>query len=129
MKNINIDHKILSKHFNHTIEGMRKLKRKYEATGESLWLTYVKAYNHDTQTLENKTDKELLTLQAELTGLLSERGVLMKNESHEDSSSFEPQIAEALDVSNGAIEPKRTISKKKLEENERLGKRIYHNIE
>lgn len=122
MKNTNIDHKIIAKHFDTTNENMRIHKKKFEEKKGGQWLIYVKAYNYDTQTLENKTDKELLMLQAELTGLLSERGILMKNESHEDSSSFEPQVAEVLDVSNGAIEPKRKISKKKLEENERLGK-------
>lgn len=47
MKNITIDHKILAKHFNHTDEGMRKLKRKHEKDGSGLWSIYVKAYNWD----------------------------------------------------------------------------------
>ncbi len=32
MKNTNIDHKTLAKHFNKTNEAMRQLKIKYEAT-------------------------------------------------------------------------------------------------
>ncbi len=47
MKNENIDHKILAKHFNKTNEAMRQLKRKYETTKTGLWSTYVKAYNFD----------------------------------------------------------------------------------
>jgi len=97
LKNINIDHKILSKHFNNTNEGMRKLKRKHEAGNGGLWTVYVKAYNYDTNKLENKTNQELLTLQAKLTGLLSERGVLTIKEDYEDKSSFEAQVSECLD--------------------------------
>jgi len=47
MKNINIDHKTLAKHFNKTNEAMRQLKRKHEAIKAGLWMVYVKAYNHD----------------------------------------------------------------------------------
>ena len=47
MKNINIDHKTLAKHFNKTPEAMRQLKRKHEKTEDGLWSIYVKAYNFD----------------------------------------------------------------------------------
>ena len=52
MKNINIDHKILAKHFNKTNEAMRQLKRKYEDTQTGLWIVYVKAYNFDLSELK-----------------------------------------------------------------------------
>ncbi len=45
--NEDIDHKILAPHFGKTNEAMRKLKRRYEQGLESLWVVYVKAYNHD----------------------------------------------------------------------------------
>ncbi len=47
MKNENIDHKILAKHFSKTNEAMRQLKRKHEALKTGLWIVYVKAYNFD----------------------------------------------------------------------------------
>ena len=47
MRNINIDHKTLSNHFNKTNEAMRQLKRKYEKDKTGLWIVYVKAYNYD----------------------------------------------------------------------------------
>ena len=47
MKNINIDHKILSKHFSKTIQAMHQLKQKYNKGLNSLWVVYVKAYNWD----------------------------------------------------------------------------------
>ena len=49
MITINIDHKILAKHFNKTNEAMRQLKRKYEESKTGLWVVYVKAYNYDMQ--------------------------------------------------------------------------------
>lgn len=49
MKNINIDHKVLAKHFNKTNEAMRQLKRKHEKDGNGLWSVYIKAYNYDNQ--------------------------------------------------------------------------------
>ena len=47
IKNIEIDHKILAKHFNKTNEAMRLLKRKYEKSKTGLWIVYVKAYSFD----------------------------------------------------------------------------------
>lgn len=53
MVNIEIDHKILAKHFQNgrkiesVNEAMRQLKRKYEETKDGLWSVYVKAYNYD----------------------------------------------------------------------------------
>ena len=47
MQNQNIDHKILSKHFNKTIQAMWRLKDKYKKTKTGLWIIYVKAYNWD----------------------------------------------------------------------------------
>ena len=49
MKNTNIDHKTLAKHFNKTNEAMRQLKRKHEESKTGLWIVYVKAYNYDMQ--------------------------------------------------------------------------------
>ena len=49
MKNINIDHKTLAKHFSKTNEAMRQLKRKHEESKTGLWIVYVKAYNYDMQ--------------------------------------------------------------------------------
>jgi len=48
MKNINIDHKILAKHFNKTIQAMHQLKQKWVKEKKGLWIIYVKAYTLDT---------------------------------------------------------------------------------
>jgi len=49
MKNENIDHKTLAKHFKKTNEAMRQLKRKYESNKAGLWIVYAKAYSYDEQ--------------------------------------------------------------------------------
>jgi len=56
MKNENIDHKVIAKHFHKegkqiqsTIEAFRQLKRKHEKSKDGLWIIYVKAYNWDTK--------------------------------------------------------------------------------
>lgn len=53
IKNINIDHKIIAKHFKTSDENMRVAKRKFFAKKDTdvkfgLWETYIKAYNFDT---------------------------------------------------------------------------------
>ena len=47
IKNINIDHKIISSHFETTNENMRIHKKKFEKETGGLWLVYIKAYNFD----------------------------------------------------------------------------------
>ena len=53
---MNIDHKVLAKHFGHSNEAMRQLKRKWEFQGKGAWVTYVKAYFYD---MEMKNGKEV----------------------------------------------------------------------
>lgn len=102
LNNLKIDHKILAKHFDKTSEAMRQLKRKHEAGNGGLWTVYVKAYNHDIENLENKSDSELLQLQAKLTGLLDERGILLIKEKFEDTTSFEACVSDVLDKNKKA---------------------------
>ena len=57
---MNIDHKILAKHFNKTIQAMHQLKQKWDKENKGLWIIYVKAYNYDTQDIESKNnDREI----------------------------------------------------------------------
>jgi hypothetical protein len=44
---LSIDHKILAKHFNKTIQAMHQLKQKWTKEKQGLWIVYVKAYNYD----------------------------------------------------------------------------------
>lgn len=56
MINIDLDHKTIASYFNKSAEGMRKLKRKYEAGKSNLWKIYVKAYNYDTGVQNGNAD-------------------------------------------------------------------------
>ncbi len=47
LENIDIDHKILAKHFGNTIQAMHYLKKRYREGYENQWKLYVKAYNYD----------------------------------------------------------------------------------
>jgi hypothetical protein len=47
MKNIDIDYKILAKHFGRTRQSMHLLKSKWKKSQPSLWEVYVKAYYYD----------------------------------------------------------------------------------
>ena len=47
LKNINIDHKVLARHFDMTNEAFRQLKERYKQGFGSKWEMYVKAYNYD----------------------------------------------------------------------------------
>jgi len=53
IKNIEIDHKILAKHFSMNIEGFRQLKKRYKEGQGRIWTVYVKAYNFDTGVLND----------------------------------------------------------------------------
>jgi len=47
LENIDIDHKILAKHFGNTIQAMHYLKKRYKEGNKNQWKLYVKAYNYD----------------------------------------------------------------------------------
>lgn len=53
LQNIEIDHKVLAKHFGHSIQAMWKLKRRYNTKESYKWEIYVKAYNFDTGVQKN----------------------------------------------------------------------------
>lgn len=57
VKNIDIDHKILAKHFNMSIQSFWKLKQRYQQGKKSVWITYVKAYNWDTEIKINSKER------------------------------------------------------------------------
>lgn len=44
---LNIDHKIIAKHFKKSIQAMWKLKNRYKSKESNLWEVYIKAYNYD----------------------------------------------------------------------------------
>ena len=60
MKNINIDHKIIAKHFVNMFSDYKsartallKLKNKWQSDKKGSWVLYVKAYNWDTMRESN----------------------------------------------------------------------------
>jgi len=54
LNNINIDYRVLGKHFvnrysneRSAISAFRQLKKKYDETGKGMWDIYIRAYNYD----------------------------------------------------------------------------------